>query len=157
MAQRGARCKFVTVLCWPRITITALALVAVLAVLGGLRLQGHSARPDPPTALQEPAAPPVASMRYLPTEVQAVLASLCDGCSFADSNAAWNATDVITDDRLPRRRLTRTERQGHEWIIEYEHGGIATFEHRLVLSATPPSALLRGSSCIPDQARKCSW
>ena len=157
MEQRSFRSEFLTTLNWSRITIIALALVAVLAMLGGLRLQGHSARTDPPTALQEPTAPPVASMRYLPTEVQAVLVSLCNGCSFADSNAAWNETDVIMDDRLPRRRLTRTERQEREWIIEYEHGGIATSEHRLVLSATPPPTLLKGSSCIPDQARRCSW
>jgi len=156
MELRGIRCKFITALSWPRIAIIALALVAVLAVLG-LGLRGHSVRPDPPPALQEPTVPPGASMEYLPTEVQAVLVSLCNGCSFADSNAAWNATDVIMDDRLPRRRLTRAERQGSEWIIEYEHGGIATFEHRLVLSATPPPVLLQGSSCIPDQAHKCSW
>lgn len=157
MEKFGFRHKLVTALSWPRITISALALVAALAVLGGLRLWGHSSRLDPLPALQEPVAPPIASMRYLPTEVQAVLVSLCKDCSFADSNAAWIATDVVMDDRLPRRRLTRTERQGREWIIEYEHGGIATFEHRLVLSGTSSPALLQGSSCIPDQARKCSW
>jgi hypothetical protein len=95
-------------------------------------------------------------MRSLPAEVQAALVSLCSGCTFSDSNGAWNPTDVV-DDRLPRRRLTKTEKRGDEWFIEYEHGGIATFRYTVVLSATPKPTLLRGSSCLPEPAQACRW
>ena len=106
----------------------------------------------------EPADPPTASLRYLPAEVQRALVTLCDECSFADSNGDWNATDVIfEEDELPRRRLTRTELLGAQWVIEYEMGGIATFSHTAVLSATSRPTLLAGSSCIPNYPRRCSW
>ena len=104
----------------------------------------------------KPADPPTASLRHLPAEVQRALVLLCEGCTFADSNGEWNPTDVVLDE-LPRRRLTRTELLGDEWVIEYEMGGIATFHYTAVLPATSEPTLLAGSSSIPDHPRRCSW
>jgi hypothetical protein len=144
-------------LSWPRIAVAALAIAAALGAFVGFRQHAKSTLPGKPLQIQEPAAPPAASLRYLPTEVQAVLVSLCNGCTFADSNDAWNATDVVVDDRLPRRRLIRTEKQDGKWLIEYEQGGLASFQHTIVLSATPRPALLEGSSCVPELGQECRW
>ena len=148
----------IAALSWTRIAAVALAAVAAITLFGSVYLRSSSKVPEQGIPLQPQlaSAPPVASMRYLPTEVQLALVSLCGGCAFADSNGAWNATDVI-DDRLPRRRLTRTEKRGDGWLVEYEHGGFATFRYTVVLSASSKPRLLPGSSCLPEPARTCKW
>ena len=145
-------------LSWSRITVIALVAAAAITILVLAYLRPSSSAPvqDPPLQHQAPSAAPVASMRYLPSEVQLALVSPCGGCTFADSNSAWNSTDVA-DDRLPRRRLTKTEKRGPTWFIEYEHGGIATFHYTVVLSATSQPRLLQGSSCLPESAQACKW
>ena len=138
-----------------RITVFVLMAVVAIAILGGWYAHRSSIAPVQNASIEKPAQP-VASMRYLPTEVQRFLVSLCGGCVFADSNGSWNPTDVV-DDRLPRRRLIRTERLGPEWHIEYEHGGMATFHYTVVVAATPQPRLLQGSSCLPGPSRRCQW
>jgi hypothetical protein len=96
-------------LSWPRIAVGALAIAAGLAALGSLRQRDNIVLLSTPVQIRELPASPAASMRSLPSEVQLVLVSLCNGCAFADSDSPWNATDVV-DARSPRRRLTRTEK-----------------------------------------------
>jgi hypothetical protein len=100
--------------------------------------------------------PAKASMSALPGEIQAALISLCGSCTFADEGAPWNATDDVADD-LPHRHLTRTTRRGSEWLIEYEHGGIATHPHTVVFSSAPSPHLVDGSSCMPSRGENCEW
>ncbi len=146
-------------LSWTRITVSALVLVGISTTAGVVLLRHTSTAPSAHATLpqQPPPAPPAASMRYLPANIQRALVSLCSGCSFADSNGKWNSTDVIMDDRLPSRRLRKTERRGSEWLIEYEHGGIFTGHHVVVLSATVEPTLQPGSSCVPTSAEACKW
>ena len=142
---------------WRRTAIVAVALV-VVAIAGYaismLRLPGNAALPASVEALS-PKPTPVASISFLPSDVRQALAALCSPCSFADSGAPWNATDVI-DDRLPRRRLVKTEKHGADWLVQYEHGGFATHDHTVVFSLTPTVHLVQGSSCIPSQ-QACEW
>jgi len=144
---------------WWRISLWAFAAIAVISIVGGIYLHrlGTSADQSPHPLNQETLDPPVASTRYLPTEIQLALASLCNGCDFADSNGLWSSTDVITDETLPRRRVTKTQMQGDNWVIEYEYGGIATFRHTAVFSGTATPRLVEGSSCIPEPERPCKW
>jgi hypothetical protein len=101
-------------------------------------------------------APAKASMSALPAEIQTALVSLCGLCTFADEGAPWNPTDVIADD-LPQRHLTKTTRRGSEWLIQYEHGGIATHPHTVVFSSAPSPHLVDGSSCMPSRGEDCEW
>jgi hypothetical protein len=44
--------------------------------------------------------------------------------SMAEPRGAWEATDVIRDPKLPRRRLTSVAINGAFCLLFYEHGGI---------------------------------
>jgi len=44
--------------------------------------------------------------------------------SMADVGSPWEATDVIRDPRLPRRRITTVAVGGAFCLVFYEHGGI---------------------------------
>ena len=45
--------------------------------------------------------------------------------SMAEPNGRWEATDVIRDPQLPRRRLSSIALGGELCLLFYEHGGIA--------------------------------
>jgi hypothetical protein len=117
-----------------------------------LSAQGNGALP---VSVASPRPTPVASISFLPPEVRQALTSLCSPCSFADSGAPWNATDVVND-RLPQRRLVKTEKRGSDWLVQYEHGGFAAHSHTVVFSLTPTVHLFQGSSCLPSQ-QACEW
>lgn len=143
-------------LSWCRIA----AIICVIAA-GGLAvhatvLHRHS-QPEPvvPAAAAPTSSAPTASMSLLPSDVQKALTSLCSPCTFADSGAPWNATDVVASG-LPQRRLVRTERRGPTWLVQYQHGGIAKHSHTTVFSPKPSIHLVQGSSCMPP-LEKCEW
>ena len=142
---------------WRRTAIIAVALV-VLSIaayaISMLRVQGH-AQPTAPVEATSPKPPPVASTSFLPPEIRRALTSLCSPCVFADSDAPWNATDVVGDG-LPRRRLVKTEKRGSGWFVQYQHGGFATHKHTVVFSLTPTVHVAHGSSCVPAQ-ESCEW
>jgi hypothetical protein len=98
----------------------------------------------------EPGAP--ASMSELPPEVRRALQDICRGCTFADSGAPWNPTDVIYND-LPQRRLVSIEHVGHEWRVQDEHGGRGKHSHTITFSTYPTVHVISTSSCIPSE--KC--
>jgi hypothetical protein len=142
---------------WRRTAIISVALV-VMSV--AIYAANFLYRPDeaahlPKAEESPPKQPPVASMSLLPPEVRKALLSLCNPCSFADSNSPWNASDVI-DGRLPRRRLTKTEKRGQDWLVQYESGGIGVLTYTAVFSLDPDIHLVKGSSCIPSQ-ETCKW
>lgn len=91
-----------------------------------------------------------ATMLALPSDIRIALQGLCRGCAFADSNAPWESTDVVTDS-LPRRRFSRIEHIGDEWRIEYEHGGRGLHSHTIVFSTNPKLHVVSTSSCIPSK------
>lgn len=142
---------------WRRTAFIAVAFVALgLAAHAALMLRIQGPATLPSTAkVTAPRPPPAASISFLPAEVQKALTSLCSPCIFADSNAPWNATDVMGDG-LPQRRLVTTEKQGSTWLVQYQHGGLATHSHTVVFSLSPTVHIAQGSSCIPSH-RACKW
>jgi hypothetical protein len=99
---------------------------------------------------------PLASMSVLPVPVQEELLSLCAPCEFADSNEAWNSTDLLGG-RLPRRHLEKTVQTASGWRIEYQHGGRAVHTHVAQFELEPSVHLVWGSSCVPAPGVECEW
>jgi hypothetical protein len=50
----------------------------------------------------------------------------------AESGQKWEMTDVITDDKLPTRRLVWAVTDGEYYVVHYERGGYAHSFHVLV-------------------------
>ncbi len=94
-------------------------------------------------------------MANLPPEVRQALISLCKGCIFANFNEPWNETDYM--DGLPQRHLTKTEQRGLDWLIEYDHGGIATHSHTVIFALTPKVHIIDSGSCTSPQENECEW
>ena len=110
---------------------------------------------SPPTRNAARTGERPASMRTLPVEVRVALLALCGrDCRFADEDDAWESTDLIMAD-LPRRHLTRTERVGFTWVVEYEQGGHALQRRRAVFSLPPHVRLVEATWCAPE--RECNW
>jgi len=51
---------------------------------------------------------------------------------FAEPGQKWEVTDVITDDKLPTRRLIWAVTDGDYYVVHYERGGYAHSFHFLV-------------------------
>jgi hypothetical protein len=102
------------------------------------------------TSAAESSAP--ASISELPLQVRHALLDICHSCTFADSGAPWNSTDVIYND-LPQRRLVSIEHVGSEWRVQYEHGGRGKHSHTITFSTYPTVHVISTSSCIPSE--KC--
>jgi hypothetical protein len=60
----------------------------------------------------------------------------------------WQVTDVITDDKLPRKRLIWAATDGDYWVVHYERGGIGHSYHVMVIQVpqgdSKPSFVWRG-------------
>jgi hypothetical protein len=69
----------------------------------------------------------VHSTTNLPPEVVA----LCDAGpnGLADAGKKWEATDYITNDKLPRKRLIWASVNGEFYVVHYERGGYAHSYH----------------------------
>jgi hypothetical protein len=96
-----------------------------------------------------------ASMSSLPVAVRSALLALCAPCQFADYDAAWNPTDVLT--ARPQRHLTRVVHTGSSWLIEYDHGGLGTHKHIVIFVLEPTIHIGAGSSCDSMSRRVCEW
>jgi len=68
------------------------------------------------------------SVAHIPDSVQSAFAKAAHEKAFsmADPNGPWEATDVIRDPRLPRRRLAAVAVSADWCLLFYEHGGIGT-------------------------------
>jgi cell division protein FtsB len=66
------------------------------------------------------------SVANIPDSVRSAFAKAADENSFlmADPNGRWEATDVIRDPQLPRRRLASAAVSEELCLLFYEHGGI---------------------------------
>ena len=97
------------------------------------------------------ASEPIASVRLsaLPPDISAALQELCSGCKFADSDAAWQSTDV-GDGTLPQRRLVGVEHHADEWIVTYQHGGRGLHKHVVRFLASPTVHIVSTNSCLPS-------
>ena len=66
------------------------------------------------------------SVADIPSSVRSAFAKAANEVDFlmADPNARWEATDVIRDPELPRRRLASVAISAELCVLFYEHGGI---------------------------------
>ena len=66
------------------------------------------------------------SMNELPTAVQRQLHVGRDlSTGIAEPGQPFNASDLITDPRLPSSRLVVAGRAGESWVVAMERGGLA--------------------------------
>ena len=99
---------------------------------------------------------PAKSIKQLPPHILVALKSICGGCTFADSDGDWRATDVDSTE-LPERRVTDIQHIGDTWEISYDRGGFARRSYTLFLSNDPEPAVMPSSFCKPQPAAGCSW
>jgi hypothetical protein len=82
----------------------------------------------------------------LPSAVVTLCAD--DNGKLAEPGQEWEATDVIIDSRLPRKRLIWATTDGEYFVIHYERGGIDHSFHILIARLKPgdtnPRVVWRG-------------
>jgi hypothetical protein len=68
------------------------------------------------------------------TNLPAAVFALCADVKgrLAEPEQNWEATDVITDDKLPTKRLIWAVTDGNYYVVHYERGGYARSFHVLV-------------------------
>jgi len=68
------------------------------------------------------------------TNLPPTIVALCadDSGRLAEPGQKWEATDVITDAALPRKRLIWAATDGEHYVVHYERGGRAHSFHVLV-------------------------
>jgi hypothetical protein len=77
----------------------------------------------------------LAGLTELPAPIQSLLeARIPEG--IAAVGAPYNATDYITDESLPSRRLLGAGRTGPLWFVWYEHGGRGYHQHLVLLRSS---------------------
>ena len=72
----------------------------------------------------------ISSATNLPTAVFALCSD--DNGRLAEAGQRWEATDLITDRTLPRKRLIWAVTNGDYYVVHYERGGDAHSFHVLV-------------------------
>ncbi len=77
----------------------------------------------------------VHSTTNLPPEVVARCAD--ENGRFAEPGQKWEATDAITDPKLPQSRLIWVAIAGEDYVVHYERGGYAHTYHVLVVTFRP--------------------
>ena len=89
---------------------------------------------------------PVRAITNLPLAIVVLCAD--DSGGLAESGQKWEATDVITDGSLPRKRLIWAAVSGVHYVIHYERGGRGHSFHVLVATLakgeTKPKVVWRG-------------
>ena len=65
----------------------------------------------------------------VPDQVRVALTRFVGGAKVANSTEAFEATDVISDPNVPRRRLVIFGTSADLTFIEYDHGGIGLHQH----------------------------
>lgn len=84
-------------------------------------------------------APLVTKMREIPEEVVKACAAASSGGGFelADAGQPFQVTDVISNEKLPGKRLDWAARLPGYMIVHYETGGIAHSYHVMVVALDP--------------------
>ena len=127
--------------------ITAVCLLLVLASFWSANADITKLPTERRNALQD-----VSHFReaHAVTNLPPLVLALC-----ADSNGrlagpgqTWQATDVITNDKLPRERLIWAATDGEYWVVHYERGGRGHSYYVVVVQLrrgdTKPSFVWRG-------------
>jgi hypothetical protein len=87
------------------------------------------------------------SIAELPAAIRSLLeARIPEG--IAAVGTPYNATDAITDESLPSRRLLGAGRTGPIWFVWYEHGGRGYHQHLALLRSEGASVEVVASSVI---------
>src|SRR5689334_14069637 len=109
-------------------------LLLVLVVLAGQTASFGDVtklRPEDRRVLQDVSRfHEIHSTTNLPPQVVSLCAD--ENGRMADPDKKWEATDVITDAKLPRRRLIWAASDGEYYVVHYERGGIGHSFHVLV-------------------------
>jgi hypothetical protein len=115
-----------------------LALVALFAMTTAISLADVTklAAGDRDKLLKASDAPLVTTMREIPAEVVAACAAASSGGGFAlaDAGQPFQVTDVISNEKLPGKRLDWAARIPGYMIVHYETGGIAHMYHVMVVA-----------------------
>jgi hypothetical protein len=92
-------------------------------------------------------------MRFMPPQIcpPAIIALCADNNGrFAGPGQKWEATDIISDPSLPRRRLIWAAVADEYYVVHYERGGRGHSFHVLVATLTKgaqkPKVIWRGVS-----------
>jgi hypothetical protein len=113
------------------------AYKSVLAFIFGIGLilgssAGAALDTSPLLVFAEQPVQGVGGLADLPASIRSLLeARLPHG--IAAVGARYNATDYITDESLPSRRLLGAGRTGALWFVWYEHGGRGYHQHLVLL------------------------
>lgn len=116
--------------------------LGVVVVLGWA---AAGAGADPLQRFQTEAFSQNTDLAALSAGVRRALNRFAGGARIANTAEPFEATDVIEDPKLPRRRLIRAGASGDLTFVEYEHGGIGLHQH-FVLFQT------RGTEAVPINA-----
>ena len=95
---------------------------------------GAASDTPPLLAFAEQPVQPVGGLTDLPASIRSLLKTRVPE-GIAAVGAPYNATDHITDESLPSRRLLGAGRTGALWFIWYEHGGRGYHQHLVLLSS----------------------
>lgn len=93
----------------------------------------------------------VTSTRGLPLGVREALQKLfgTPSLDIAEPGAAFQATDVITDPQLPRRRLVAAGCSGDHCVVYYERGGFTHMFYAALFHWTPEATRLEIGGAAP--------
>jgi|SRR5215471_11576837 len=93
------------------------------------------------------------SVADIPDSVRSAFAKSTNESGFlmADPNGRWEATDVIRDPELPRRRLASVAISGELCLLFYEHRGIGKNADRSVRSCQTTSTRHQTCTGAPDR------
>jgi len=125
--MKQALCSLASAVLFASTSATALAQVTKLAAADREKL------------LKATDAPLVTTMHEIPAEVVKACAAASSGGGFelADAGKPFQVTDVITDEKLPGKRLDWAARIPGYMIVHYETGGIAHAYHVMVVALDP--------------------
>jgi hypothetical protein len=97
----------------------------------------------------------VTSVRGLPLGVRDALQALFgrDLLDIAEPGAAFRATDVVIDPKLPTRRLVHAACSIDHCVVYYERGGIAHTWHVAIFHWTPDATRFESGGSAPGGLR----
>lgn len=127
--------------------VGALVLMGMPAVAGGA---------DPRQRFQVEKFSQTADLGSLPAEVGFALHLFVRGGAIANSTEPFEATDVISNPKLPRRRLIGAGTSGDLTFVEYEHGGLGLHQHFALFQTKGTTAVVVGacSGLLPRELEK---
>lgn len=128
-------------------------------ILGAFAIMGWSAvagGADPLQRFQTEPFSQSTDLGALSANVRLALNRFVGGANIANSGEPFEATDVIVDRRLPRRRLIRTGANGDLTSVEYDHGGIGLHQHFVLFQVrgTDAIAVNACSGLLPREMEK---